>query len=267
MAAEPDGWNILVVGHGILALFSLKMVNHFINTLFPHLSPTRRDVARTANGRGSPLVDGRIVCRRCQSRFVSFQQLSNHQQKEGGCTPPRSTAPRTAVDSSTPPPASPLRQFNAFNASSGRSLSPIPDPLSPPQRHDSGQGATGAGTSDEADTSYHHLISPEPRTSAVGQQVGARFEQIPLCNDSSTSPPEDPEEEKRQEVVAFIKNCNGGRGLSRNDQNWLLSFADVPGLKNDKDVQRHIDTLPKPVSPQSTNVSCELGRGVWIGLA
>jgi hypothetical protein len=231
------------------------MVNHFIDNLFPHLSPRRRAVARSpANGRGSPL-GGMIVCRKCQSKFVSYQQLTNHQRKEGGCIPVRSSASITATSTSTQvPPSSPLRQFNAFDASS-HPLSPIPDPLTPP--HIVNQDAAGTGSSEEADTSYHHLISPEPRTSALGQQVGARFEQIPPCDGSSTFASEDLAEEKRQEVVAFIKNCNGGRGLSRKDQNWLLSFAEIPGLKNDKDVQKHIDTLPRPVRPRRDTISCE----------
>lgn len=110
---------------------------------------------------------------------------------------------------------------------------------------------SGAVDLDGADTSYHHLISPEPRTSAVGQQVGPRFEQVASDNPHPAPPTlQQLDESKRQEYVAFIKNSNGGKGLSRKDQNWLLSFAEVPGLKSDKDVQHYIDTLPQPVSDQ-----------------
>lgn len=224
------------------------MVNHFIGNFFPHLSPIRQGLPCSGSAaRGSP--PGRIICHGCKSRFTSYQQLANHKRKQGGCTP--GTASAQARTRSASLPSSPLRQFNAF-ASNNNSLSHSPaDPSSPLQQAPEVDATSAAGTGDfeEGDQSYHHLISPEPRTSAVGQQVGARFEQVRNQSPSSgPSTPEDPEEATRHEYVAFIKNCNGGRGLSRQDQNWLLSFAAVPGLRNAKDVQHHIEMLPQPVS-------------------
>jgi hypothetical protein len=128
---------------------------------------------------------------------------------------------------------------------------PFPDPVASPL------DPLDPGVEDDALVSpdvYEHIVSPEPNTSAVGQQVGPRFE--PLLASSprqgeDEAAPKDPAEIKKQKYITFIKQCSNGKGLFLYDQNWLLSFADVPGLKNDADVQHYFDTLPRLVSHSS----------------
>jgi hypothetical protein len=192
---------------------------------------------------------------------VTYRQLANHKRKQSQCvlqerplrpqsTPPRSsTSPGpSAVDRLDPAePTSPQRQFDPFD--SGQA------PLTTPPSGDfQDVGNIGDGDGDEAPARYLHIVSPEPRTSALGQQDGPRFEPVddldPHAVQEPGSPvdPEDPEFRKKLECVTFIKGCGNGKGLSRHDQNWLLSFANIPGLNNSKDVQDFIDALPVPVS-------------------
>jgi hypothetical protein len=192
-----------------------------------------------------------VVCSRCKKRFITFQQLANHKRRQVDCK----LQQQPAAGRVTGIAGSPQRQFNAFR-NQGYSFSPSSSPF-PDLAVASPLDLPDPGVEDDALASpdvYEHTVSPEPNTSAVGQQAGPRFEPLfasgPRQGEDEAAP-EDPAEIKKQEYVTFIKQCSNGKGLSRYDQNWLLCIADVPGLKNDADVQQYLDTLPRPVSRSS----------------
>ncbi|GAQ91611.1 hypothetical protein KFL_008180030 [Klebsormidium nitens] len=164
---------------------------------------------------------------------------------------------------------SPQRQFNAFSSAARREAggSPLQDLPSPPPDQPSPQPDPPLSQPDLASggaspAAYEHALSPEPRTSAVGQQEGPRFQEVRGTEQEGlqAAASQSADDVKRHAYVSFIKQCCGGKGLSRNDQNWLLSFADVPGLKGAADVQSYIDTLPQPAGWKRVNLARANGK-------